>query len=61
MNNLENRSARPDYIFMVMVVLLVLFGLVMDFSSSFIVAGQKYGDPFYLVKKHFVFMLIGVA
>jgi len=56
---LDNKSAKFDNVFFLSVIALVAFGFVMDFSSSFIISGQTYGDSFYMIKKHFVFMIMG--
>src|SRR5512137_381777 len=39
---------------------LVVFGVVMIYSSSSIVAMERYGDESYFLKKQFVFAVIGI-
>jgi len=40
---------------------LVVFGVVMIYSSSSIVAMERYGDEYYFLKKQFLFACIGIA
>ncbi|MBN1114739.1 MAG: putative lipid II flippase FtsW [Oligoflexia bacterium] len=37
----------------------MLFGFVMDYSSSYIFASERFGDGYYFVKKHLLFLVIG--
>lgn len=62
---LENSSERPDYGFLAIIVLLVGFGLVMVFSSSFYLANN---DPLYFLKNQAIriaiaagFFLVGLT
>lgn len=55
------RKLEPDWRIMVCTVALVLAGLVMIFSASGTVAGTRYGDPAYFLKRQIVWALIGFA
>lgn len=50
----------PRLLFILSVVALCIFGLVMVYSASSIVAHSEYGDPAYFFKRQVVFMLIGI-
>ncbi|HHD11618.1 MAG TPA: putative lipid II flippase FtsW [Deltaproteobacteria bacterium] len=50
-----------DRILIVSVLLLVALGVVMVYSTSFMVALEKYGDKYFFVKKHIVYTLMGFA
>ncbi len=41
-------------------ILLVCIGIVMIYSSSSIYAWEKYGDSFYFLKRHLVFLSAGI-
>jgi Bacterial cell division membrane protein len=45
---------------LLIIVLLVCFGTVMVFSSSFAYALQTYGDSYYYIKKQLQFIVVGV-
>lgn len=42
-------------------LMLVLIGVMMIFSSSAILAKEKYGDTYYFLKKEMIFFVIGFA
>lgn len=43
------------------VLMLAFLGIIMVYSSSFILAQQRYGDGFYFLKKQLLFCAIGLA
>ena len=49
-----------DFILLVTVILISLFGIVMIFSSSYVWAEYKYNDPFKYTKHQLLFFLIGL-
>ena len=50
-----------DVYFLILVLIISLFGVVMAYSASSF-DGQKYmGDSLYYVKRHVIFLIIGVA
>ncbi len=51
----------PDYRILAVTAGLALIGLVMIFSASGTVAGARYGDPAFFLKRQFVYTLIGFA
>src|SRR5262245_37190669 len=55
------RKLKPDRILFLITLVLVGFGVAMVFSSSAIVAKEKFGDPNYFSFKQLVFATIGLA
>lgn len=49
-----------DKPFLILVIILTLFGIIMDFSASYAYAFAKYGDSFYFVKQQILFACIGM-
>lgn len=50
-----------DYILLIGVILLTIFGLVMIASSSYIWAEYKYNDPYHYVRYQAIFFIIGIV
>ncbi len=50
-----------DTIFLVLVIILTLFGIIMDFSASYAYAFSRYGDSFYFVKRQIFFVAVGLV
>lgn len=48
-----------DYPLFIAFILLVLFGLLMVYSASNVVAEYKYNDSFYFVKRQFIYAVVG--
>ncbi|MFC1496629.1 FtsW/RodA/SpoVE family cell cycle protein [Candidatus Margulisiibacteriota bacterium] len=55
------KKSHPDYPFIFLLAILVMFGIIMVFSSSLALALKNSGDSFYYVKKHIFYVLLGVA
>ena len=55
------RKLKPDRILFFVTLLLVGFGVAMVFSSSAIVAKEKFGDPNYFSFKQLIFAALGLA
>ena len=55
------RKLKPDRILSLVTLLLVGFGVAMVFSSSVIVAKEKFGDPNYFSFKQMIFAALGLA
>jgi cell division protein FtsW len=53
------KKLEPDFRILFCVVVLVLIGLAMIYSSSGTLAGQRYGDPAFFLKRQVVWALIG--
>ena len=52
-------SLKVDRVLLVLVIALVLFGLIMVYSASFIYAQEKTGDGFTLIRKQLGFATLG--
>lgn len=50
-----------DRTFLIIVILLICYGSVMIFSSSYVFAASRLGSSFYFVKRQIVFALLGTA
>ncbi|MBE9528189.1 MAG: FtsW/RodA/SpoVE family cell cycle protein, partial [Proteobacteria bacterium] len=50
-----------DKILIVSTLALLVVGIVMVYSSSSIMASNKFGDEYFFVKKHLVFALGGLV
>jgi cell division protein FtsW len=55
------RKLKPDRILFFVTLVLVGFGVAMVFSSSAIVAKEKFGDPNYFSLKQLIFAALGLA
>ncbi len=53
--------AKPDIVLTVITLILVTFGTVMIYSSSSIMALERFKDGQFFLKKHFIFLLLGVG
>ncbi len=51
---------RIDPLLLISVMILVGIGVVMVYSASFVVAGQRLGDPYHFLKKQAGFALLGI-
>ncbi|OIJ12473.1 putative lipid II flippase FtsW [Anaerobacillus alkalilacustris] len=57
---MENSAKKEnDWILLTAIILLASFGLIMIYSSSYVVGYDKYGDPFHFFKKQLQF--IGIS
>jgi len=50
---------RFDYILLIVTLALVGIGIVMVYSSSAIMAGDRFGDPYFFLKKQILYAGIG--
>jgi len=48
-----------DIQLLVIVLVLVMIGLIMIFSASSIMAGERFGDPFFFLKRQMIWLVIG--
>ena len=54
-------SFKGDSVFLMIVIMLVVFGSIMVFSAGSAFAEKRYGDTYYFVKKQAIWILIGFA
>lgn len=52
---------RPDIWIIALTGTLLLIGIVMIYSSSAVMAAEKYGDPYFFLKRQIVWAFIGIA
>lgn len=52
---------KPDVVLLLVTISLVVIGTVMIYSSSSIIAMEKYGDGYHYIKKQILFVLIGLG
>ncbi|OIJ18194.1 putative lipid II flippase FtsW [Anaerobacillus alkalidiazotrophicus] len=50
-----------DWILLTAIILLASFGLIMIYSSSYVVGFDKYGDPFYYFKKQLQWIAVSTV
>src|SRR5205085_12250768 len=55
------KKVRPDRLLFVVTLTLVAFGVAMVFSSSAVVAKEKFGDPNYFAFKQLIAAALGLA
>ncbi len=55
------RKLQPDRILFLVTLILISFGVAMVFSSSAVMAKEKFGDPNYFWFKQLIFAAIGLA
>ncbi|MCM0605013.1 MAG: putative lipid II flippase FtsW [Xanthomonadaceae bacterium] len=58
-NTLRSWFNSFDFVFLIIVVVLVLFGLLMVYSSSFILSQERTGDGLAYIKKQLLFTVLG--
>jgi cell division protein FtsW len=51
----------PDWLIVVCAVTLFTFGLVMIYSSSAVMAADRFGDPFFFLKRQALWGVLGLA
>jgi cell division protein FtsW len=54
-----SKKRRPDYILLIITMILAAIGTIMIYSSSSIIAVQKFGDGYHFLKKQLLFLLLG--
>ena len=52
---------KPDYFLLTIILTLLTIGIIMVFSSSYVWAEYKFDDPFYYLKRQFLFAGVGVV
>src|SRR5690606_22562094 len=58
---LLKRGRLPDLTIFVLVLLLLVIGMLMVYSSSHVWAEYKYGDPYYFLKRQLLFAALGIV
>jgi cell division protein FtsW len=55
------KSRDIDRFLIITTLMLVAFGVVMVYSTSYVFAMKRFGDEYFFVKKHMVFAVVGLA
>ena len=55
------REGRPDIVLLIVTLILVTVGTVMIYSSSSILATERFNDGQYFLKKQIFFVIFGIA
>lgn len=55
-----SQNGQPDYILLATIFLLLIFGVIMVFSSSYVMAYKWYGNSFYFFNKQLTYAIIAV-
>ncbi len=57
----EETKHRPDVILLIVTLLLLTVGTVMIYSSSSMIAMEKFSDGYYFLKKQMLFVCLGIV
>ncbi|MEA3506348.1 MAG: putative lipid II flippase FtsW [Elusimicrobiota bacterium] len=55
----KNSKGEIDYVLLAVAAALIIFGTVMVFSSSAIIAGEKYNNMYFFILRRFMWIAIG--
>ena len=55
------KAGNVDFTFLIMVIIILIFGLTMMFSASSAPAHYMYDDAFYFIKRQLFFALLGLV
>ncbi len=58
---INNRIDRFTHLFVINLMALVIFGLIMVYSASYIYAKETYGSSIYFVGRQLLFIIMGIA
>jgi cell division protein FtsW len=58
---MEKGSGRIDFVLLITTLALVGIGIVMVYSTSAIIAGDRFGDPYYFLKRQALYAGVGFA
>ncbi len=50
-----------DYVFLIIVMVLLAFGSIMVYSASYAYSQNQYGDSYYVITRQAVFVVIGIV
>ncbi|MBE6612041.1 MAG: putative lipid II flippase FtsW [Ruminococcaceae bacterium] len=57
--DLVREKGSVDYVFLILVLILLAFGTVMVYSASYAYAKNEYGDSYYIIFRQFIFIVVG--
>jgi len=56
----KTKAREYDKVLLLVTLILLAVGLVMVFSASFVIAGEKSGDPYYFLKRQVLWVSVGL-
>ena len=59
-NEIKRKRPRIDFGLLSLIIILLTLGTFMIFSASYPYASNHYSDGFYYIKRHLIFLFIGV-
>ncbi len=59
--NIVREEGSIDYVFLVLVLILLAFGTIMVYSASYVYSKNKYDDSYYIIFRQFIFISFGFA
>lgn len=57
---IKNKASNIDISFLIIVILLAIYGSIMIISASYSYAEARFSDPFYFSKRHGIWLFIGI-
>lgn len=57
---MQAKIKQPDFVFIIYALILLGIGVLMVLSTSTIVGLQSFNDPYYYIKKHLLFIFLGL-
>ncbi len=57
--NIVREQGSIDYVFLVLVLILLAFGTIMVYSASYVYSKNKYDDSYYIIFRQFIFIVVG--
>ena len=62
LRKVKNTNIKPgDFMLVILTLILVIFGIIMVFSSSYYNAINEYSDPYYYLKRDIVWAVSGLV
>ncbi len=57
--DLVREQGSVDYVFLVLVLVLLAFGTIMVYSASYVYSKDEYDDSYYIIFRQFIFIVVG--
>lgn len=61
MTTIARKQSAPDMLILCFTIFFIMFGLIMIYSSSAIMAAERFGDSFLFLRKQLLWVGIGIA
>ncbi|MFH1379030.1 MAG: putative lipid II flippase FtsW [bacterium] len=59
--SMSRKQTSPDMVILCIAIFFAMFGLIMIFSSSAIMASERFGDSLLFLKKQLIWVIIGIG